>query len=110
MTEIERRGKRAPPLVLVADDEASIRMIAERVLTKAGFAVVTAADGNEAVKLFNARAAEFAAVVLDLSMPGMSGEEALAAIRQTRPDPAVIVCSGTSDECEIAPPKVAAFI
>jgi CheY-like chemotaxis protein len=85
--------------VLVADDSASVRSVAEAMLRRIGFDVLLAADGVEAVEVFARHADEIALVLLDLTMPRLSGVEAFARLRQIRPGVEVILCSGyTEDE------------
>lgn len=71
------RPGRGGGIVLVADDEEAIRHIATRMLEQAGLTVMTASDGRQAVEVFREHADELAAVLLDLTMPEMDGEEAL---------------------------------
>ena len=85
--------------VLLADDEPEVLRFVGRVLERAGFDVVSAVDGAEAVERFTEAAADFDLVVLDLSMPRMNGEEAFRAIRALRPDIPVLITSGY-DEAE----------
>src|SRR6185369_310872 len=66
------------PLVLVVDDDATVRELMERFLVKEGFAVVTAAGGLEA--LSRARELGPAAVTLDIMMPDLDGWTVLAAL------------------------------
>lgn len=80
--------------VLVVDDEPLVRRTARRLLEKAGYAVVEASDGAEALERFRADPAAIDVVLLDLSMPRMSGDEAFAALRQVRGDVAVVLSSG----------------
>jgi len=80
--------------ILVVDDEEAIRRLTERWLRSAGFAVLTAADGPEAVKVFREHADEIAAVLLDMTMPGMDGEATFRELRKVRPDVRVILSSG----------------
>jgi two-component system, cell cycle sensor histidine kinase and response regulator CckA len=95
-------GDTAPPaddwrgegLVLVVDDESSVRDLAALILERAGFTVVTAADGHEAVARFSEHAADICAVVLDLTMPGMDGAEVYQHLVKLRAGVKVIVCSG----------------
>ena len=84
--------------VLVADDDKVVRTVTERMLERYGFDVLTASDGEEALELFAAEADRVVAVVLDLVMPGRSGEEVLAEIHGRRPDCPVLLCSGFSGE------------
>lgn len=88
-----------PPrgLALVADDEPTVRQVGELMLAQAGFEVLTAADGAEAVAAFEAHADRIRVVLLDLMMPVMDGTEALAAIRARSAVP-VILCSGYTSE------------
>jgi PAS domain S-box-containing protein len=90
----ERVAPPGPAAVLVADDEAVVRRVARRALEKAGHVVIEAADGREAVAAFHAHAGRVACVLLDLTMPGMGGEEALAAIRELSAKVPVVLTSG----------------
>ena len=87
-------------LVLVADDEAVVRRAARRALERAGHEVVEAVDGREAVAVFRAHADRVGCVLLDLTMPGLGGEAALAAIREVRADVPVVLTSGWADQDE----------
>src|SRR5215208_849195 len=70
--------------ILIADDSSDIRTIMRFLLNDLGFAVVEAADGNEAVRL--ARQCQPVLILLDLCMPGIDGWEVAA---QLRADPAL---------------------
>jgi len=83
--------------VLVVDDEDMIRNMARFALERCGYTVEQAADGRAAVAAVTARPSDFAAVLLDLTMPVMSGEEALIRIREIRPDLPVLLSSGFSE-------------
>jgi CheY-like chemotaxis protein len=80
--------------VILVDDDATIRKVMSRMLTRAGFDVVATDGGQVAVDLLAADPAAVDCVVLDLTMPGMVGEEALARLRSLRDDLPVVVCSG----------------
>jgi two-component system, cell cycle sensor histidine kinase and response regulator CckA len=80
--------------ILIADDEKTILAIARQILEKAGFEAATAADGAEAVRMFSRAPASFDCVLLDLTMPNMSGIEVLEKIHALRPDIPVILSSG----------------
>jgi signal transduction histidine kinase len=92
----------ADGLVLVADDESSARTVTKLFLEKAGFRVLLASDGHEAVEVFKAHSDEISAVILDLTMPGMGGEEVFRELRRIRPNVKVIVSSGYN-EAEVTP-------
>ncbi len=89
-------------LALLVDDEESIRAIGQHMLERLGFEVITAADGREAVSLFQQRGAEVTVVVLDLTMPHMDGEEAFRELRRLRPDVCVVLSSGYSEQDVVA--------
>jgi CheY-like chemotaxis protein len=72
----EQAGER---LVLVVDDDATVRELVERHLERAGFAVVTARDGQEGLRLV--RELRPTAVTLDIMMPDLDGWTVLAAIK-----------------------------
>ena len=84
------RGDR---LVLVVDDEADLLEIVTDRLVGAGYRVLTARDGLEALE--RARAARPACIILDLKMPRVSGFDALPEIRRAVPEAHVIVLTGS---------------
>jgi CheY-like chemotaxis protein len=83
-------------VILVVDDETIVRQLARATLTRCGYEVLVAEDGHAAVDLFSREAHRVSAVVLDLTMPDMSGDEALARLREIHPRVKVIVSSGFS--------------
>jgi CheY-like chemotaxis protein len=80
--------------VLLVDDEESVRAVGRRMLERLGFTVLAAADGREAVELTSRHGTEIVAVVLDLTMPHMDGEQTFAELRKTGSNVPVILCSG----------------
>ena len=84
--------------VLVVDDEEIVRSLAKRMVEVAGFSVLTANDGEEAVRLYHEHQDEIACVLLDLTMPKMGGEETFRMICQISPGVRVILSSGYSEE------------
>ena len=89
--------------VLVVDDEPGVREFVRAVLQRAGLTVLVAEDGRSGVEMFRARAADLSLVLLDLRMPGLDGEETLAAMRTIRPDVESILMSGYSPTGTRAP-------
>ena len=93
----------APPLwvgsgtILVVEDEPQIRDLTATILEQAGFHVVLAHDGRHGLDMFRRHGQDLAAVLLDLTMPQMNGEEVLQHVRQMRPHIRVIVMSGYSE-------------
>jgi DNA-binding response OmpR family regulator len=86
------------PTVLLVDDEACIRFSVSRVLQRAGFRVVTAATGLEA--LDRLRSEPVAAVVCDLRLPGLSGAALFEQIQATAPELCgrILIASGDLSE------------
>ncbi len=84
--------------ILVVDDEAALRGIATRLLEASGYQVLTARNGREAVEVFQASQSDIDLILLDLSMPVMSGQEALGVLRAIDPNVRVIICSGEVTE------------
>ena len=70
----------APSTILVVDDQEMVRRLLELRLTKAGFQVILAADGQEALERFNAESPDL--VVLDLMLPVLDGFEVCQRIRK----------------------------
>ena len=97
--EIHSSGDwRGSGTVLVIDDEETVRMVATRMLEAKGFRVSTAADGVEALEMFQKKRDPIVAVLLDLSMPRMGGEEVLVELRKLQPDIPVIMSSGYNEK------------
>jgi two-component system, cell cycle sensor histidine kinase and response regulator CckA len=84
------------PRILVVDDEESIRRFADRALRSAGYDVVVASNGPEALTLVEAQAA-FDLCVLDVVMPEMRGDELGRRLRQRDADVKVLYFTGYSD-------------
>jgi CheY-like chemotaxis protein len=81
-------------LVLVVDDEASIRQITKQTLEDFGYNVLLASDGVEAAAIFAERGANISAVVTDLMMPVMDGRLTMQVMRKMNPDVRLIATSG----------------
>ncbi len=84
--------------VLVVDDDHSVRLIATRALTDAGYHVLTAENGREAVRLVESRADELNLIIMDLTMPKMGGVEALDWIRDSGSRVPIVLSSGYSED------------
>jgi CheY-like chemotaxis protein len=92
-------GDTAPPrrregLILLVDDEEAVREMLGEMLEQEGFEVLRAEDGSRGVALFEANRDRIDVVLLDLSMPGLSGEGAFRRLRQIDPGVRVILSSG----------------
>jgi PAS domain S-box-containing protein len=100
-------------VVLVADDEEDVRAVAQDTLEQHGFTIVTAKNGKEAVEAFRSHANELVAVLLDLTMPMMNGEEAFEKFRGIRVGVPVILSSGYTEQgatAHFAGEKPTAFV
>jgi two-component system KDP operon response regulator KdpE len=85
-----------PERILAIDDEEHLLKLIDKVLTKAGYTVVTASNGEEGVKLFHQTAPDL--VVLDIMMPGMDGREVCRRLRQTSSVPIVFLTALDSEK------------
>jgi len=104
---------RSSATVLVVDDEEPIREVASMMLERIGMRVMLAGDGVEAVEIFKDHHAEIDAVLLDMTMPRMGGEEAFVQLRRIDPQVKVILSSGYNEQDatnRFAGKKLAGFI
>lgn len=81
-------------LVLVIDDEEAVREAVADILQFEGVKVITAVDGENGLNAFNTYKDDVDLILLDLSMPGMSGAEAYQEIKKIDPDVKIIISSG----------------
>lgn len=82
--------------VLVVDDEADIRKMVKMTLTKAGYNVIDAEDGEKGIAAVKSGGGfSLSTIICDLAMPKVSGMEAIAYFRSQYPSVPVIVLSGT---------------
>ncbi len=88
----------AQGVVLVVDDEPSVRKVAKIMLTRSGLTVLTAKDGVEAMEVFRREGDRIDLVLLDMTMPRMGGDEAYQAMRKMRPDVKVVLTSGYGEK------------
>jgi signal transduction histidine kinase/CheY-like chemotaxis protein len=84
--------------ILVVDDESTVLALARDVLEMHGHLVLTARNGEEALRVFREHRATIRLVVLDLTMPVMGGLECFRRMRQQDPDVRVVISSGFSSE------------
>ena len=91
---VPQRGDR-PVSILLVDDEQLLRRSFGRLLRQHGFQVTEAAGGAEALTLY--AAAEHDLVILDLDMPGMSGEQAQVELQRRHPNARIMFASGHAD-------------
>lgn len=83
--------------VLLVEDEEKLRILAERILARAGYTVESAANGLEALQLFENASEPHDLLLTDVVMPGMNGGALAARLRDQRPDLPVLFMSGYPD-------------
>ncbi len=88
-------------LIMVVDDDQRVRRAVHAMLADLGYNVVEARDGPTAIQLLRARPERFAAVLLDLVMPGMNGSETFYGLEAIRPGLPVIVCTAYAADAHI---------
>jgi len=93
------------PRILVVDDESVVRNMAVLSLRQQGYGVMDAGDGPSAIEAFRRHAGSIDAVLLDLTMPGMTGIQTLQALRAISPDVPVVLTSGYSETSAISMPS-----
>lgn len=81
-------------LILLVDDEEAVLKISERILKLCGYYVMTAANGFEALDLYKENCNKIKAVVIDYSMPAMSGIEVYQKMKLINPDLKILLISG----------------
>ena len=89
-------------MILVAEDEGSIREITSSTLKAHGYRVLTANDGAEAVALHAQNKDEIKLVIIDLMMPVMDGEAGIRAIRKINHEVKIIAVSGLTEKDRLA--------
>jgi PAS domain S-box-containing protein len=92
------RGElRGTGTILVIDDEPGVRASAQRVLERYGYQTLLADDGQAGVAIFQENAHQITAVLLDMTMPLMNGEETFRRIRAIQADACVVLTSGYNE-------------
>lgn len=85
-------------VILLADDETPVLNLARQMLEHLGYEVLAAQDGSEALEFYHQHSERLTAVILDLVMPGMGGEEVLVRIREQSQVLPIIISSGYSEQ------------
>ena len=84
--------------MLVVDDEVSVRAVTRALLQRRGFEVDEAEDGLVELEMFGNNPDAYSLVMLDLTMPGLGGEETFRAMRGIREDIRVLLMSGYNEQ------------
>jgi PAS domain S-box-containing protein len=88
-------------LILVVDDEPSVRRMIQRMLETHGYRVVTAAEGAEAISLFAQYRSEVRVVLTDMMMPGVDGPSLVRALRLQDPQLPILGMTGVSEKADV---------
>jgi len=101
---VERKNGivRGRGLILVVDDEEAILRVATGMLGQFGYEVLTAKNAAEGIDLYRAEHGRISAVILDLSMPGMSGLEAYDRMKEINPEIRALLTSGLMEDEHMA--------
>jgi len=94
-------------LILIVDDEPSVRKLASAILTRSGYRAITAAEGREGIKLFEQHRQDIRLVVSDLMMPQLDGPGMLRELRELEPGLKSIIITGLGEENRIAEARAA---
>ncbi len=89
---------RASETVLLVEDEAGVRQFSKRILSRAGYRVLEASNGDDAEALFASHADSIDLVVTDVVMPGCGGPELLSRLQVNAPDLRVLYMSGYTEQ------------
>jgi len=84
--------------VLLVDDDENLRLVVKQMLDHAGYDVLVAEDGQQAVEIFRENSPKIECVLLDWSMPGLSSLNVTKEIKIIQPDARIILCSGYPEE------------
>ena len=84
--------------ILLVDDEEALRLAARRMLQRAGFTVLQATDGADALRVLAEHTGPVHALVTDVVMPGVGGPELVRRLREVRPDLPTLFISGYTEE------------
>jgi PAS domain S-box-containing protein len=82
--------------ILLVDDEEDVRDLGSRILTKAGYKVIEASDGEEALHIYQEKGDEISLVLLDLVMPKMGGRQCLDGLLKLNSSVKVVMASGVA--------------
>jgi len=99
--EIKQKIIKGTGLILVIDDEEAILRVTSGILKKCGYDVITASKPLPGIELFTQEKDNISAVILDNSMPGMSGLEVFDVLKTIDPQVRAILCSGFMDNISL---------
>jgi PAS domain S-box-containing protein len=98
--EEEERPRGGRETILLVDDEESLRDLAKEILSTFGYTVITASDGEGALKIYRREKDKIHLIILDVIMPGMGGMRCLEGLQSIDPEVKVVIATGYSPEGE----------
>ena len=98
---VEAGEGRGSEVVLLVEDEDAVRRLVERALGQKGYEVLSAAHGDEAMKIVSSRGSDIEVLITDIVMPRMGGLEVAALVKERVPGVRVLYISGYSDSEEV---------
>jgi CheY-like chemotaxis protein len=99
--------------VLVVEDEESLRQAVKKMLSRAGFEALEAANGSDAIELLRGGAGDIDVLLLDMTIPGATSQEVLSEAVQVRPNMKVVLTSAYGEEmvtANLSAPQVRGFV
>lgn len=85
------------PVILVAEDHAAVRQVFQIGLERAGYRVLLASHGLEALSVFRDHEPEIELVLVDFEMPYLRGDAVVRALRERKPDLLVVLCTSFAE-------------
>lgn len=87
--------------ILIVDDEEIVRSLASKILERKGYSTLKAAEGREGLAIFGEHCKNISLVLLDISMPELSGKEIFIEMCKIDPNVKVIICSGLEQDSRV---------
>jgi CheY-like chemotaxis protein len=87
--------------VLVVDDEEMLRVAVSKMLRREHYSVIEAGDGDMALEIFRMKSAEIGVILLDMTLPGISGGRLFGELRAIRPDIRIIITTAYTKEMAV---------
>ena len=94
VTPVPRPAAIGRETILLIEDDGAVREVGRRILTQLGYDVLVAEDGEAAIRIARDRGGSIELILSDVVMPGLSGPDAAAAVRELHPEAAVLFASG----------------
>jgi len=95
--EARREAPKTGRTILLVEDEPAVRSVTRRLLVRAGYDVLEACDGAEAIAIAERHPGPIHLVLSDMVMPGLDGRQVAEAVRARRPDVPVLLMSGYTE-------------